>query len=144
MIVQDRPGKAYLPWKYLTRLLILTAIGVSMLDVQTNLQRVHSLLLRHRGDSADWIASIIELAQRDETEFYRQLNSKKMWGGAGSIANQALADNPGVDDWVWQLEIREFRELMIELGQHLQARGSHYPDITSWLLAYHNWNQSEI
>ena len=70
--------------------------------------------------------------------------SKKMWGGAGSIANQALADNPGVDDWVWQLEIREFRELMIELGQHLQARGSHYPDITSWLLAYHNWNQSEI
>ena len=67
-----------------------------------------------------------------------------MWGGAGSIANEALANNPGVDDWIWRAQIREFRELMIELGMHLKSRGNAYPDISSWLLAYSNWNQSDI
>ncbi|MFW2372761.1 MAG: hypothetical protein ACN4GM_06525 [Gammaproteobacteria bacterium] len=117
---------------------------MSTRDIQTSLQRIHDILVNHPGDSADWIASIIGLAKTDESEFYRLLNTKRMWGGAGSIASQALEDNPGIDDWTWKMNIREFRELMIELGQHLQARGSHYPDISSWLLAYSNWNQSEI
>lgn len=115
-----------------------------MIDVLTCLQRIHNILSNHSGDSADWVTSLIELGDNDETEFYRALNSKRMWGGAGSIANQALADNPGIDDWAWKMEIREFRELMIELGQHLQARGSHYPDISSWMLAFSSWNQSGI
>jgi len=33
---------------------------------------------------------------------------------------------------------------MIELGTHLQERGNEYPDISSWLLAFSNWNQSEV
>jgi hypothetical protein len=65
-------------------------------------------------------------------------------GGAGSIANQALADNPRMDDIVWQHEIRQFRELMIKLGTQLQARGNEYPDMSSWLLAFSNWNQTGI
>jgi hypothetical protein len=67
-----------------------------------------------------------------------------MWGGAGSIANQALADNPGIDERIWLQDIRSFRELMIELGTHLQERGNAYPDISSWLLAFSNWNQSDV
>jgi hypothetical protein len=86
----------------------------------------------------------MELTGKDEAALYRELNSKRMWGGAGSIANQALADNPGINEWVWREEIREFRELMIELGNHLQQRGNAYPDISSWLLAFNNWNQSEV
>ena len=39
---------------------------------------------------------------------------------------------------------RKFRELMIELGKHLKSRGNAYPDISSWLLAFSNWNQSEV
>ena len=65
-----------------------------------------------------------------------------MWGGAGSVANEALADNHGIDEWIWNSEIQQFRELMIELGQHLMDRGNAYPDISSWLLAFSNWNQS--
>jgi len=113
-------------------------------DVLKLLHRIHSILLHHPGDSSEWIVSVIELANKDETLFFKAINSSRMWGGAGSIANQALADNPGIDNWVWQMEIREFRELMIELGQQLQSRGNHYPDISSWLLAFSNWNQSEI
>jgi hypothetical protein len=112
--------------------------------VQATLQRLHKILENHPGDSAAWIGSVIDLGGRDEARFYRELNSNRMWGGAGSIANQALADNPGLDEQAWQAEIREFRELMIELGSHLQARGTEYPDISSWLLAFNNWNQSGL
>ena len=115
-----------------------------MMDIHVTLQRIHALLLNHTGESAAWLGSVIELCATDETRCYRELNSKRMWGGAGSIANEALADNPGLDDWIWQAEIREFRELMIELGDHLQARGNAWPDISSWLLAFSNWNQSGV
>jgi len=33
---------------------------------------------------------------------------------------------------------------MIELGEHLQARGQAYPDIGAWIMAFSNWNQSEV
>jgi hypothetical protein len=113
-------------------------------DVAGILQRIHELLQHHPGDSSTWVASVMELCENDETLLYRTLNSKRMWGGANSIANQALADNPGLDELVWQAEIREFRELMIELGSHLRERGDAYPDIASWLLAFSNWNQSGV
>ncbi|TNF35306.1 MAG: hypothetical protein EP315_06095 [Gammaproteobacteria bacterium] len=113
-------------------------------DIETCLQRIQAILQNHPGDSAEVIAGIMVLYGNDKEAAYRELNSKRMWGGAGSIANQALSDNPGMDDWSWQMEIREFRERMIELGQHLQSRGQAYPDISSWLLAFSNWNQSEI
>ena len=114
------------------------------MNIDICLQRIQGLLESHPGDSAAWIASVISLYGNDDTRFYQALNSKRMWGGAGSVANQALADNPGIDELLWLQEIREFRELMIELGTHLQARGNAYPDISSWMLAFSNWNQSEI
>ncbi|MCG6866016.1 MAG: hypothetical protein LJE58_11375 [Thiogranum sp.] len=117
---------------------------VSTPDIQTVLKRIHEILRRHPGDSADWLDSVIERYPEDEPGFYQALNSKRMWGGAGSIANQALADNPGMDKTVWHEEIRQFRELMIELGNHLRERGNAYPDISSWLLAFSNWNQSGV
>ena len=115
-----------------------------MTDVAGILQRIHELLQHHPGDSSIWVASVMELCGNNETQLYRALNSKRMWGGANSIANQALADNPGLDAQLWQAEIREFRELMIELGSHLLERGNAYPDISSWLLAFSNWNQSGL
>jgi hypothetical protein len=114
------------------------------MTVLTTLQRLHALLPANSGENAVWLADVIECCARDEARCYRALNSKRMWGGAGSVANEALADNPGMDEWTWQARIREFRELMIELGTHLQARGDAYPDISSWVLAFSNWNQSGV
>jgi hypothetical protein len=114
------------------------------MDIETTLQRIHEILVNHPGESAAWVASVIDLYSNDETRFYQVLNSKRMWGGAGSVANQALADNPGIDERIWLQQIHGFRELMIELGMHLQERGNAYPDISSWLLAFSNWNQSEV
>jgi hypothetical protein len=117
---------------------------MSTSDIHTTLKRIHAILQHHPGDSADWLGSVIARYREDESGFYRVLNSKRMWGGAGSIANQALADNPGLDETVWHDEVRQFRELMIELGNHLRERGDAYPDISSWLLAFSNWNQSGV
>lgn len=114
------------------------------MDVQATLRRIHDLLENHPGESAAWIESVIELGGRDEAGYYRELNSKRMWGGAGSIASEALADNPGMEQWLWRAQIQDFRERMIELGSHLQARGNAHPDMGSWLLAFSNWNQSEV
>ena len=114
---------------------------MSAFDIKQNLQRLHAILAAHQSVEADWVAELIELADSDQDTLYARLNSKHMWGGAGSVANEALADNCGIDDWQWQFEIQDFRELMIALGEHLMARGQSYPDIGSWLLAFNNWNQ---
>lgn len=114
------------------------------IDVKNNLQQLHEILKNHQSIETAWIVSLIELCDSGggELALYKELNSKHMWGGAGSLANEALADNPGIEEWIWNAEIQQFRELMIELGEHLMQRGNAYPDISSWLLAFNNWNQS--
>ena len=113
------------------------------MDVHTTLHRIHDLLENHPGESAAWIGSVIELGVSDDAGFYRELNSKRMWGGAALLpmkrwrTTRAGTSGSGARKW-------EFRELMIELGSQLQARDNVYPDISSWLLAFSNWNQSEV
>jgi len=113
-------------------------------DIKNTLQRMQEILVSHQSNDSAWLTDLIALCDVSEVKLYQELNTKHMWGGAGSIANEALADNPGIEEWIWQAEIQEYRELMIELGRHLMQRGNAYPDISSWLLAFNNWNQSEI
>jgi len=112
-------------------------------DLKNLLKRIHEILKNHQSIETSWVETLIELCDSDESTLYAELNSKHMWGGAGSLANEALADNNGIEEWIWQAEIREYRELMIALGEYLMSRGNPYPDISSWLLAFNNWNQSE-
>lgn len=114
------------------------------MDLDYTLARLAELLDSHGGDSADWLRTQLALHATDATACYAALNSKRMWGGAGAIANEALADNPGIRPAQWDQDIREFRGLMIDLAEHLKARGSHYPDIDFWLGAFSNWQQSGI
>ncbi len=115
---------------------------MNSVDIKNILQQLHEILKSHQSIETAWLETLIELCAGDESALYRELNSKHMWGGAGSVANEALADNPGIEAWLWNAEIQQFRELMIELGQHLMSRENAYPDISSWLLAFSNWNQS--
>jgi hypothetical protein len=114
------------------------------MGVQSTLLRIHAILDHQGAEDAGWLASVIDLGHSDSGECYRQLGSKRVWGGAGSIASRAMVDNPGRDERLWRAEIREFRELMIELGDELKARGYEHPDMSSWLLAFNNWNQSDV
>ena len=113
------------------------------MDLDYSLERLSEILDRHEGGHAAWLRGLAALRD-DEAAFYAGLNSQRMWGGAGSVANEALADNPGLDATLWALEIREFRGLMIDLAEHLRARGRHYPDIDFWLSAFSSWQQAGI
>ena len=113
-------------------------------NIKTTLERIHQILLGHQSSEADWLAELISYCDVDEVKLNQLLNSKRMWGGAGSVANESLADNCGIEENMWRAEIVEFRELMIALGEYLMAKENAYPDISSWLLAFNNWNQSEI
>ncbi len=116
---------------------------MNITELKTTLNRMHEILKQHQSIETGWIESLIELCENDEAALYKELNSKHMWGGAGSVANEALADNMGREEWIWQSEIQDYRELMIALGEHLMSRGNAYPDISSWLLAFNNWNLSQ-
>lgn len=98
----------------------------------------------HYRPEADWLARLLDQAEGSPEGFWQQLNSTRFWGGAGSLANAALMDNPGLPEYQWTQELRALREDLIEIGEQLQARGSTHPDMQSWLLAFHNWNQSGI
>ncbi|MCA1805883.1 MAG: hypothetical protein LC646_11240 [Xanthomonadaceae bacterium] len=113
------------------------------MSLDYTLTRLSEILETHEGDHAAWLRDLAS-RRKDETIFYASLNSQRMWGGAGSIANEALADNPGIDPARWELEIREFRGLMIDLAEHLRARDRHYPDIDFWLSAFSSWQQAGI
>ena len=117
---------------------------MNIVEIKTTLSRMHEILKNHQSIETAWIESLIELSIQDEAALYAELNSKHMWGGAGSVANEALADNMATEEWIWQSEIQDFRELMIALGEHLMLRGNANPDISSWLLAFNNWNQSQL
>jgi hypothetical protein len=113
------------------------------MNLDYTLARLSEILQTHEGDHATWLRELAS-QRHDETALYAGLNSARMWGGAGSIANEALADNPGIDPTSWDMDIREFRGLMIELAEHLRARDRHYPDIDFWLSAFSSWQQAGI
>lgn len=114
------------------------------MEIDELLGRIADELQQHGGDHADWLREVAEVYATAPEEACSMLNSKRMWGGAGSVANEALADNPGWDEISWAMHIREFRQLMIDLAEHLKSRPRAYPDIDFWLSAYISWNQSEV
>lgn len=93
---------------------------------------------------ASELSSLVVSAHQDPDAFCASLNAKRIWGGATSLASQALNDNHGLPEATWQMHVREFRDLMIELGELLRTQQHAYPDIQPWLLAFHNWNNADV
>ncbi|NEX16618.1 MAG: hypothetical protein C1943_08320 [Halochromatium sp.] len=87
---------------------------------------------------------LLTLLRQSPALALRQLDSNAWWAGAGSLAAETMADNPGLPESEWALEVRAFRTLLIEIGEALQAKGAANPGIGSWLLAFNNWNASEV
>jgi hypothetical protein len=108
------------------------------------LQRLAELLERLGHPRASEIEEQMVLFQQSPQQVLRRLDGNDWWAGAGSLAAETMADNPGLPDEVWRREVREFRELLIDIGERLLARGAANPGISSWLLAFNNWNASEV
>jgi hypothetical protein len=120
---------------------IMTAPDARLLSALTHLADLLVCIGHPRnGEVADLVALFPEAPERVR----QRLDANDWWAGAGSLAAETMADNPGLAEEVWRREVREFRELMIEIGEGLQAEGAANPGISSWLLAFNNWNASEV
>ena len=93
---------------------------------------------------ADEVSRAIELHARDPNAFVRALNNNRWWVGPGCLAAETMADNPGLPDDIWLQEVRALREMLILIGETLMARGDENPGISSWVLAFRNWNASGV
>jgi Ser/Thr protein kinase RdoA (MazF antagonist) len=119
----------------------MTAPDARLLSSLTHLAELLARIGHPRAaEVADQVALFPEAPERVR----HRLDANDWWAGAGSLAAETMADNPGLAEEVWRREVREFRELMIEIGEGLQAEGAANPGISSWLLAFNNWNASEV
>jgi hypothetical protein len=114
------------------------------LALRSALSRLAELLERIGNPRAADVRDRLALLERDPAAALRRLDANDWWAGAGSLAAETMADNPGWPDALWLAEVRAFRALLIEIGEILTARGAENPGRSSWLLAFHNWNASEI
>ncbi|HQU15187.1 MAG: hypothetical protein B7Z66_05780 [Chromatiales bacterium 21-64-14] len=112
--------------------------------VQVDLQRLERLLDGIEGGPGALVHRLLQLASQDEAAFWKLLDSSDVWGGAGSLASAALAPNPGHPDAQWRDRVREIREILMDIGAMLMASGRAHPGISSWVLAFSNWNRGEI
>jgi hypothetical protein len=112
--------------------------------LMTALRRLADLLDRIDSDRATEVRRLGAKLDTDRDDFWRNLNDNRWWAGAGSLAAETMADNPGLPGELWRMETREFRELLIEIGEILMARGGENPGISSWILAFRNWNALDL
>jgi hypothetical protein len=108
------------------------------------LLRLRDLLARLDSPRAAEVEDLVRSLDADEAALWRGLNANVWWGGAGSLAAETLGDNPGLPPEVWQAQVHELRELLIDIGEVLMARGDENPGISSWVLAFRNWNASGV
>jgi hypothetical protein len=90
------------------------------------------------------VSAALGLADRDLPAFWRAIDGNAWWAGAGSLAAETLGDNPGLPGFQWQDAVRELRTCLIEVGETLMTRSPHNPGIPSWILAFRNWNDSQV
>jgi len=90
------------------------------------------------------VGAALGLADQDVPGFWHFIDGNAWWAGAGSIAAETLADNPGLPQVQWDTKVRELRSCLVEIGEVLLARNPHNPGISSWVLAFRNWNASEV
>lgn len=109
-----------------------------------NVRRLRDLLQALGHPRWADVNRVLDLYTRDRDTFFRAVNSNRWWSGAGSLAAETMADNPGVPEDIWLQEIRNLREVFIDIGEELMERGDENPGISSWVLAFRNWNASGV
>ncbi len=94
-----------------------------------------SALLKQGGetDNAERIEVILE---GGENELWQFLVSNELWGGAGSIADQALIENKALR--------KKLQELLIELGEEQEKLKRVNVRTGMWVSAFKQWKQQGI
>jgi len=114
--------------------------GYDALD--TLLQRLMDSLRAIKNPKADRVAALLAQWPEDRESVMDQLNGNDFWAGAGSLAAETMMDNPGWDPSTWQYTIADLRDTLISIGEMLMQRGKENPGISSWILAFKNWQRA--
>jgi hypothetical protein len=97
------------------------------------LRRLSAALDKHGEPNAE-LAAVLSAAEGELDAF---LTSNELWGGAGSIADQAGGPNRTAAS-------REIEAILIELGNEQVRRGLINPRTASWVKAFTEWRQRGI
>jgi hypothetical protein len=109
-----------------------------------NVSRLRDLLQAFGHPRADEVSHVIDLHDRNPEAFLKAINSNRWWAGAESLAAETMNSNPGLPEDLWLQEVRYMRELFIAIGESLMASGGENPGVSSWVLAFRNWNASGV
>jgi hypothetical protein len=95
--------------------------------VREILQEISELLEKHNGSSNPMAIALLG----DENKLWDFLVSNELWGGAGSVADQALLELPE--------ERRRLEGLMIRLGREQMRLGKVNIRTEMWVFAFEKW-----
>jgi hypothetical protein len=76
---------------------------------------------------------IADLLESDEDKLWSFLTSNSLWGGSGSIADQAFIDEPELR--------RQLESLLIKLGEEQILQGKVNVRTEMWMQAFRKWQK---
>jgi len=100
------------------------------MDVRNKLQEIDDLLFSGNASNN----AIHKALTADDKVLWTYLTSNELWGGAGSIADQALLENKGLR--------KRLEKLLIELGEMQKAVGKVNVRTEMWTSAFKHWENT--
>jgi hypothetical protein len=117
-------------------------------QVRALLARLAEVLRDIDHPRAAEVAALRESFATDPAAAWRALDGNAWWAGAGSLAAEALLPVERLPARLTPAERaaapQALRALLIELAELLRARGPTNPGLSSWLLAFRNWEASGV
>jgi hypothetical protein len=108
------------------------------------LMRLAGLLHRIGHPRGTEVAELLATFDADPAAAWRGLDANTWWAGAGSLAAESLVEPRQLPAADRAAATREFRALLTDLAELLRARGPTNPGLSSWLLAFRNWEASGV
>jgi hypothetical protein len=100
--------------------------------VRDTLQEISDLLEKHNASSNRLAIAL----QGGEQELWDYLLSNELWGGAGSVADQAVLEDPEAR--------KQLEGLMIRLGREQMGLGRVNVRTEMWVSAFEKWRNMKI
>lgn len=108
------------------------------------LARLAELLRRGAHPRADEVDALRLSFATDPAAAWKRLDGNSWWAGAGSLAAEGLVEPEALPVAERAMAMRELRTLLIEIAELLRQRGPTNPGLSSWLLAFRNWEASGV
>lgn len=100
--------------------------------VRDILQQISELLEQHNDSSNALAIGLLD----DDKKMWDFLVSNELWGGAGSVADQALLEFPDAR--------RQLETLLIRLGRSQMSLGRVNVRTEMWVSAFEKWHEEGI